>query len=218
MNGPITQLCMLASDVIHMYINDVIMQTEPWLDRQTACTYPEPWESLVPKLYPGPGFSIDKTVQPTRDLEDYVGAYGNYLYGQLEVWVNASEGRLEASAGRPLTHFAMYPTAKETEFTMKYLGKAEFFDMADIASIFSAPRPALVTFMTRDTSDDIYQLRLTFTEYVTFEKGLDVSNPPKPDFLKEKKCENSAQTVLLPSSSLAVLFAILTYGLTGISR
>lgn len=193
MNGPMMEICQMLQRVVHMYINDVILQRDPWLTGETACSYPQPWQPHVSKRYPGPAFSIDKTVLPERDLEDYVGTYANHLYGELRVWVNASEGCLEGSTKSLTYHFLMYPTGQNNEFfTLSSSGTASFFDTADVLALQPPVVHPTFRFTTQEGNNEIHQLLRLNPELVVFEKDLDISKLPKPDFVEREDCKPSA--------------------------
>lgn len=193
MNGPMTEICHTVLGLLHMYISDVIMQRDQWLTGENACSYPQPWEPPPPgySRYPGSALSIDKDIEPGRDLDDYVGTYANHLYGELRVWVNASEGRLEATTKTLTYHFAMYPKIPTNEFAAMSLGIAAFFDVSDVLADMP-PAPRMVRFTTKGEKDEVHQLHWMGPELVVFERGLDISTIPKPDFLGKETCKGSA--------------------------
>lgn len=209
MNGPMMEIGTVLGRLVHMYISDVIMQRDQWLTGENACSYPQPWEAHLFKRYPGPAFSIDKTVSPERDLEDYVGTYANHLYGELRVWVNASEGCLEGSTKSLTYHFLMYPTGQRNDFVTLSLGTASFFDTADVLALVPPVVRPTFRFATKGENNEIHQLLRLYPELVVFERDLDISKLPKPDFV-EKDCKPSAAVRPLLYLLLGILSLLVT--------
>ena len=87
-------------------------EDEPWLNRTTTCTYPQPWKSRVPPPIPvlaatagvlPQSTTLRPTTVPARPaagwLADthwiYVGRYGHLLLGNFTVSFQPAEGTLD---------------------------------------------------------------------------------------------------------------------------
>ena len=85
---------------------------ERWLNRTTACTYPQPWLSRMPSPLSALGAAVSplSTVQPTvppgrpaigwlvKNSSMYVGRYGHLLFGNFTVTFEPSEGTVEGGS------------------------------------------------------------------------------------------------------------------------
>ena len=90
------------------YIADLHLGHSPWINATESCDFPAPyftgWSSG--RLY------IDRDEPSTRPLSEYVGAYTNTLYGQIDVTLEA-DGFLYLAYG--WTQFKLYPRTKDGE-------------------------------------------------------------------------------------------------------
>jgi hypothetical protein len=91
-------------NLFHNYIADLLLGEEPWLNKTTVCTFPEPWYRPPPTK----NNSIDKNIKPTRSLVSYVGVYHNELYGYLHVLTNTTTNTLQINYGDG--SWLIYPT------------------------------------------------------------------------------------------------------------
>ncbi len=80
-----------------MFIMDVMLGEEPWLDLTTACTFPAPWVQLHAQhnnnninTSTGPDVTMKpKSTTPNQlqfNIEQYVGKFGNFAYGNLSLY------------------------------------------------------------------------------------------------------------------------------------
>ncbi|XP_045161602.2 penicillin-binding protein 4-like [Mercenaria mercenaria] len=72
-----------ALKAVLSYVSDILLSQTPWLNIETACSYPSPWVNS--------SFSIDTNPEPdnfTNDrLDDFVGKYGNELLPDITISV-----------------------------------------------------------------------------------------------------------------------------------
>ncbi len=99
-----------------MFIMDVMLGEEPWLNLTTSCTFPAPWYQLneeynynintSPRLdvtmkpksintSTGPEVAMkqksNKSNQLQSNIEQYIGEFGNFAYGNLSVYESVYE-------------------------------------------------------------------------------------------------------------------------------
>lgn len=113
--------------LFHNYIADLLLGEEPWLNKTTVCTFPEPW-------YRPPSTknnSIDKNIKSTRSLVSYVGVYHNELYGYLHVFTNTTTNTLQINYGDG--SWLIYPTHTPDTFVGE--GSNIVFKTIDLSSI-----------------------------------------------------------------------------------
>lgn len=97
----------MAHRLVNLYIMDLLLGEEPWLNLTTACSFPEPWVNpssmaglLDDEMYPdfsNPNYAkdyilgLDKQLKRNKfdrirpKVDDYVGMYGNFAYGNITV-------------------------------------------------------------------------------------------------------------------------------------
>ena len=96
---------------VHLYIHDLLLGYEPWLNATTLCSFPEPWhrKDIVNK-----SADVSKNHTAHRNLTDYVGVYSNNAYGTLSISVNETSNTLMMKYG--YGKFVMYPKSEKDEF------------------------------------------------------------------------------------------------------
>jgi len=83
--------------LLHLYIIDLLLGEEPWIDLETVCTFPQPWTPPHENSKETPKQEVDANV-PLLPLERYTGTYGNYGYGNITVNITA-QGQLKLRYG-----------------------------------------------------------------------------------------------------------------------
>lgn len=153
-------------DLIHMYVLDLLLGVEPWLDIETAC-------SLGQTIDMTKDSDIQEEINTDREEEagvglhndqDYVGVYGNYAYGNTTVFINQTSDMLSLSYGA--AEWQLTETSTNT-FGAQGLEPFWYWFMT-------------VTFL-RD-GDDVTEVTLPFQSgaHPTFVRGLDMSTAPPP--------------------------------------
>ncbi|KAK3090220.1 hypothetical protein FSP39_010170 [Pinctada imbricata] len=105
----------LYRTLLHNYLADLYIGTQPYLNASTICSYPKPFFD-DPKLRPEYGGnrpSVDKNVPPTHSLRTYVGAYKNSPYGTVHVAIDAAKNRLTLTYG--VGSWYLYPKRGKTD-------------------------------------------------------------------------------------------------------
>ena len=96
---------------LHLYMADLLLGHDPWLDNSTVCSFPEPWKRKPddsPSKRPSTDIGADK------DLSKYEGQFSNKAYGRIEIYLNDSAGFLMAKVG--FGRFILYPKSKADSF------------------------------------------------------------------------------------------------------
>lgn len=73
---------------LFFYITDLFLGEEPWLNNSNACQYPAPWLNTT-----GWTSSNHTPILPGGILKsgDFVGEYGNKLFGEIAIMLNGSK-------------------------------------------------------------------------------------------------------------------------------
>ena len=122
-------------DIAPMYIFDLLLGLEPWFNITIACSVApqttteyssrrngddDMFQSDIPITFVKPSDPQFRTSNSTYDVNDYVGTYGHFGYGNVTVYVNQSTGQLMMSYG-PLAKWVLLSTEISHDFT----GRAE---------------------------------------------------------------------------------------------
>lgn len=94
-----------------LYIADLLLGYEPWLNASKVCTFPEPWRTK-PSSSPDPKPRTD--IEAQRALEDYEGTYRNEAYGEIVIYINVTNTRLMCSFG--VADLILYPKSSKDVF------------------------------------------------------------------------------------------------------
>ncbi|XP_067661435.1 uncharacterized protein [Haliotis asinina] len=160
-NGPGTRDEGNAQKAIAYYISDILIGDQPWLNSSTGCTFPMPWEDVSESSQN----NSDITNTEVECLDCYIGRYGNYMFGDLDV-VQSSESSLELHYGR--LWGSLNTTADKSTFKVDFFGSFRFLS-----------RPGNETFLAKvifrglnegkySTVDLILVRKLTFTRGISF--------------------------------------------------
>ncbi|XP_046576226.1 penicillin-binding protein 4-like [Haliotis rubra] len=160
-NGPGTRDEGNAQKAIAYYISDILMGDQPWLNSSTACTFPMPWEDVSESSQN----NSDITNSEVKCVDCYVGKYGNYMFGDLDV-VKSSGSSLELYYGR--LRGSLNTTADESTFKLDLFGSFRLLS-----------RPGNDTFLAKvifkglnegkySKVDLILVRKLTFTRGISF--------------------------------------------------
>ncbi|CAH1268649.1 LACTB [Branchiostoma lanceolatum] len=95
-NGPVFRLDRDVHRVLHYRVADMLLGLDPWLNTTTACSYPHPWDTRPADPLPAPPATSRDF---PRDKRDYVGSYGNQVFGNLTIFLNSADGTLRFTAG-----------------------------------------------------------------------------------------------------------------------
>ena len=164
--GPDTSY--LGRRALHMYVLDLLLGEDPWLNHTTACSLPQPWLHSSGKGGKSRGQSLS-----TQELAVYVGTYGNYGFGNVTIALNNSVGKLALTYG--YGQFHLESTGKQHEFygegtgivTAIRLSKLAFSSSGADGSVLD--RLVIPAFESRDPP--------------VFMRGLKMSSvPPRPAY------------------------------------
>lgn len=104
---------------LHLYVHDLLLGNEPWLNTSTVCSFPEPWTTKPRGRSGRPRTNIGAQ----RPLSEYGGVYENKGYGKLDVYVNVTSRRLNCRFG--VGNFVLYPKSTKDEFFAQSYGLME---------------------------------------------------------------------------------------------
>ena len=115
-------LSILFRTNIHLYISDLLLGYNPWLNTSTLCTFPHPWATSDTNRQPT---EQRKNLTAYRSLEKYVGIYTNSAYGVLNITWNGTSNALKMHYGYGI--FLLYPKTDKDEFYGEGTGIWESF-------------------------------------------------------------------------------------------
>lgn len=93
--------------ILHLYILDLLMDEDPWLNATSACTFPEPT-----KMRQRFKVMTLNSVTP-KSLTPYIGTYGNFAYGNITVMLMGDKLHLHYGM---LGRWILHPGATEHYF------------------------------------------------------------------------------------------------------
>ncbi|XP_046575951.1 penicillin-binding protein 4-like [Haliotis rubra] len=198
-SGPGTSNGEFAENLISFYISDILIGDEPWLNVSTACSYPKPWGSWLSKLQN----NSDVTNTDVDCLDCYVGKYGQYLFGDVDVRRGPGSS-LDLQYGR--LRGSLNTTDKKATFKLDLWHPFRFMSRPGNATI-------LVEVLFRGLSNGKYSFidlglphKMTFTRGTSFhdENIFTVINP-EISATSVKELSN----LLLVFASLCAVFSIL---------
>ena len=153
---------------LHLYIMDLLMKEEPWLNVTDVCTFPDTGRRKFLSI-PRDGLSI-------LPLHSYEGVYGNFGYGNITVTLPDNGTCLRMLYGK-LGKWDLYPTAKPHRFVADGLDDVWSMDLANLY------------FQTNAAGDEVERLIVESFEArlpPVFIKGLKVTDAPLPPELCPK--------------------------------
>ncbi|CAH1778290.1 unnamed protein product [Owenia fusiformis] len=118
LNGPGSYNGGTAVRMIRMYVSDILLGLDPWLNKTTACTFPEPWAPGPPSV--NPVLPVYNDTAP-RPLVDYEGTYGHLAFGNVTFTLNATINKLYMRYGPFFEGHCSYD-ATQGVFMMSYEG------------------------------------------------------------------------------------------------
>ncbi|XP_078602938.1 uncharacterized protein LOC144876994 [Branchiostoma floridae x Branchiostoma japonicum] len=95
-NSPVINWDRDVHRVLHYRVADMLLGLDPWLNTTTACTYPQPWSTRPASPQPVPR---PPSRDFPRDKRDYVGSYGNRVFGNLTIYLSPTDDILRFRAG-----------------------------------------------------------------------------------------------------------------------
>ena len=108
---------------LHMYILDLLMHKEPWLNITDACTFPD---SATRKF-----FNIHKEIPSVLPLISYVGTYRNYGYGNISVILPEKSSQLRMLYG-DIGKWNLYPAEMAHHFVADGLDDVWNMDLSKL--------------------------------------------------------------------------------------
>lgn len=154
-NGPgLPNLPSYGLKVILSYVSDLALGFKPWLDLDTACSFPSPWKNLT-----------DLPIGPLKKyqndhIRDFEGIYGSKLLPDIHIKVTDTRDRgshLSFQMNR-LTG-ELLPTEKNDTFNLQFLEPFEYAIERKINDDFSLVYP---TIFQRDAQNNVVGFNVTF--------------------------------------------------------
>ena len=106
---------------VHLYIMDLLLGHEPWLNATTLCSFPEPWHRKDTSL--SKWAEVSRNLTTHRNLQYYTGVYSNNAYGSLSVYVNETSNALLMAYG--YARFVLYAKTEKDQFFAEGTGMLE---------------------------------------------------------------------------------------------
>lgn len=103
---------------ISLYVLDLLLGDEPWLNTTTVCSSQESWKrkkSKCPKAEADNNWNIQQT------LNQYIGIYTNNAYGTLSIYLNKTSLMMQYG----FASFMMHRNAEKDEFCATGAGMLE---------------------------------------------------------------------------------------------
>ena len=111
---------------VQWYLADLLLGETPWLDLNTACSFPEPWVSVPKQTLEN--VTSDYYVMALNHTA-YAGTYSHQAFGNITVYLNKTSHLLNMKQGR-FGHAVLKPKSKE-EFIGKWIGPLWFLSDSD---------------------------------------------------------------------------------------
>ncbi|XP_067661437.1 uncharacterized protein [Haliotis asinina] len=191
-NGPGTLEGGIAENIIISYISDMLMGDQPWLNSSTACTFPMPWDNWPPNIQN----NSDVTNTDVECLDCYIGKYGQYLFGDVDV-KKGPGASLELYYGR--LRGSLNTTDKKDTFKLDLWEPFRFYARPGNSTV-------LVEVVFRGLNKGKYSyIDLIFPHNLTFTRGISIYD--KDIFTSTKPVTNGKSVKVLgnPSSVFALL-------------
>lgn len=118
-NGPGTMNTSFARSEVSYYITDLLLRLDPWLNNANACQFPQEWENVTDD----PSEDSVLVHGELKGLQNFVGQYGNVLFGDITVTKNGSN-ELLVNYGRVTGK--LHKTKEDHVLMMDILGVLEF--------------------------------------------------------------------------------------------
>ena len=144
----------------------MLLGYEPWLNRDTACTFPSPWENST--TFPLPPYEMITN----ENLTDFVGTYGSHLLPDVTISMannSAPDSSLRFDMNR-IRGF-LFPTDKEEQLGFHMSDPWEYAIERVINDNFTIRYP--VDFVRTDDNDVIgFDIALDGRVNITFRNDL----------------------------------------------
>ena len=178
----------------HDYIMDILLEEDPWLNATTGCTHP--WKEL-PDIHPT---VINKTLAAQRPLVDYIGEYGNFIFGNISIRLDETDNLLRLKYG--IVECILHPAVTKDFFQCEVIG----------AMWFSQMDPNSVNFLSSQSDDFIDAVIVQGLEPEAppmFILDLEMRNAGKENGGKDENCSSGAETS--SAFEACVLFTALVF-------
>ena len=166
--------------LIHSYVIDIVLGETPWLNVDLACEIAGEIGTKHDHHFVETNFPLKfisthrKSVvdhpTPRRPLNDYVGVYGNFGYGNITISLNSGgiEDQLELSYGK-IGRFILQATVVDDEFVAIGVGPAAVINIGPL--LFQS---------SNNQTIDLLQTVFDDLDPPLFKRDLKMSSAPPP--------------------------------------
>lgn len=102
---------------VFYYISDHLLGLEPWLNKTTACFYPEPWSQP-----PNMRSNETETPLPVTNIGELEGTYRSKIFTDLVVYTNSTVLHMDSNR----LHAILHPSSEKDRFLYELLSPAEY--------------------------------------------------------------------------------------------
>ena len=142
------------------YIADILLGEEPWLSKETGCSFPNPWRDTSSSFTPIRPEPVD-----TPPLTEYVGNYGNRVFPDVNISV--IDGTLSLAMNRIKGN--LHPTDAIDRFQLEI---TEPWELA-IEKVVNENYTMMSSFwFTRDKDNMTISFDWHTDTWITFKKGV----------------------------------------------
>ncbi len=203
-----------------MYIADLMLGEEPWINSSTVCQFDPPRKTMerqklraqardftkssdsVPRSQPAKK-DVSKlldSIPGSQSLEGYSGVYGNFAHGNITISANETSGTLFMEYG-PLSQWDLFPLADEGHFEAKGRGITWMIDIIPVT--FSKSVSSMKEY-------DLLRVPYESNSVPEFRRGLKMSDaPPPPSLTCDEYTGNGGISNTRPSSqSISYMIAM----------
>ena len=168
-----------------MYIADLMLGEEPWINSSSVCQFDPPQQTLKKQKQSKPNVSTLLNQQKknpsklldrfpgSQSLEGYSGVYGNFAHGNITISANETSGTLFMEYGA-LSQWDLFALSDEGQFEAKGRGITWMIDISPVT--FSKSKSSLEDY-------DLLRVPYESNSVPEFRRGLKMSDAPPPPSL-----------------------------------
>ena len=181
----------------NMYITDLLLGVEPWLNENTVCSFPSPWSNVpisTNETYP-------PAIDPPEDSSIFVGTYGNFQFGNVTV-------QEDSESSRPLR--LTYGTGK---WSLRPIAENKFLGEPDDDTFPFYLKEVIFRKENSGTGQfDEVTFNIIGTDPNIFERDLKMSEePPVENVNCDLKCDANCSSMQVTSFVLIVLMSVVSF-------
>ena len=105
-------------NTVFYHISDYLLGETPWLNKSTACTYPEPW-SKPPRE---PVHEIVEKPIAVNNVDELTGTYTSDIFEEVNVYSNGTIIHMDINRARA----ALHPSSEKDRFLYEIVSPIEY--------------------------------------------------------------------------------------------